>query len=692
MSDDTTPGWMPPGQEPPRPSEPTLPTTPGTWAAPGSAVPEPTLPPSNPAPTAEPGPPLQSPVAGEAIGGTTPPPPPPLSGSADGGDGGDGSDGSGRSKKVLIGAVVGVLAIGAAGVFAVNQMSSDNQGGAASPEELGEAVMASLDQEDFLGVIDLLLPGERETFGEPMEEMFSELRRLEVLDDGASLDDVDGFDLVLEDRSVSVAGTNVDDIANITMRADASVSVNGEELPIGNLLLDNFSEAFEEVDSVQESESGLEFEFPVTAVEEDGRWYLSAMYSIAENARQAAGMGDIPEVGVEPLGGESPEAAIGVILDGVQELDLSAIIGGINPNEASALQRYAPLFLDEAQAALDEIPVTMEFSDMQYRISGDGDTRSVFLDAFKLHGEVRDPSGQSTETVPFDVSYADGCYTAQAEGEEVEACANEEGGLDQLGSFLAEFGADEAFDELNALYEDILSDYEQPGITVKQVDELWYVSPIATAFDQFFAVSHALDRDEIEQAAEVINRAVASVEEVYSDEFEDLVEDFPTETLPPIDTIPGDTVPSVTISEGTVPGESIPEDTIVEEFGEAEEAYSVCIQSATAQEAKTCIEQGIADGVIPDYYLPVELQFLECGLGDVYIGKVVEYDLSDEEYTTILLAANECFTALIADGSVEEYLVPPEYLRPECAESRNPWGLEGPQDGLFDRWLECIYE
>ena len=95
-----------------------------------------------------------------------------------------------------------MLAIGAAGVFAVTQMSGGNEGGAASPEELGEAFMESLDQEDFLGVIDLLLPGERDTFSEPAQELVSELTRLEVLTEDASLDDLSGFDVTLEDRNV----------------------------------------------------------------------------------------------------------------------------------------------------------------------------------------------------------------------------------------------------------------------------------------------------------------------------------------------------------------------------------------------------------------------------------------------------------------------------------------------------------
>ena len=33
------------------------------------------------------------------------------------------------------------------------------------------------------------------------------------------------------------------------------------------------------------TESGLDFVFPMTAVEKDGRWYLSAFYTIAEKAR-----------------------------------------------------------------------------------------------------------------------------------------------------------------------------------------------------------------------------------------------------------------------------------------------------------------------------------------------------------------------------------------------------------------------
>ena len=155
------------------------------------------------APTAAP------PIAATPGPSSVPPPPPPGWSPAAPSDepAGDGPIGerSTSSKKLLIGGVVAVLAVGAAGVFAVTQMSGGNEGGAASPEELGEAFMESLDQEDFLGAMDLLLPGERDTFKEPAQELVSELTRLEVLTDDAALDDLAGFEITLDERSVQVS-------------------------------------------------------------------------------------------------------------------------------------------------------------------------------------------------------------------------------------------------------------------------------------------------------------------------------------------------------------------------------------------------------------------------------------------------------------------------------------------------------
>lgn len=620
-----------------------------------------------------------------------PPPPPvwsPVASDDSSGDGGSTDDPiaerSTSSKKILVGAVVGVLAIGAAGVFAVTQMSGGNDGGAASPEELGEAVMESLDQEDMLGVIDLLLPGERDTFSEPAQQMISELTRLEVLSDDASLDGLAGFDFTLEDRNVRVEPTNVDDIVNITMIADATADINGEDLPIGDLVNDAMGNDVD-MDEFTTSESGLDFEVPMTAVEEDGRWYLSAFYTIAENARVEAGFGDIPAEGIAPKGGDSPEGAIDVMFDGIEQLDLTAIIAGLNPNEAEALQRYAPLFIGDAQDALDEVPATLEVSDVEYEVEGSGSTRSVSIEKVTVDGRLE----ENGESVTFSATFDDGCITAEADGESFDSCVLQTEG-DDLEEILGEI---DGLDEFRTEMEAILDDYDQPGITVKEVDGEWYVSPIATWFDQFFAITEALDREEIDQATDAIEEVFSSVTDVYEEDFDVLGEggDFEFEDVP-ASTIDIEEFPDDTDVDETIPGETIPEDTIVDEFGESDRLYQECVALPTAEEAATCMQGHVDSGAMEEYYMPIELRFLECGVGDVVLGITPEWELSDEDYTAILLKANECFTGLIQSGAIEDFEVPAEYLRPECAEGRNPWAFGAEDEAeFFDRWLDCIY-
>ena len=129
-------------------------------------------------------------------------------------------------------------------------------------------------------MIDVLLPGERDTLREPVTDLVGELRRLEVLSDDASLADVDGVDFIVEDESVEVAETNVEDIVNLRINAAVRGSIDGEALPIGDWIRENVDEDLSTLDT--ESDEADEGTLPLTAVREDGRWYLSLFYTAAE--------------------------------------------------------------------------------------------------------------------------------------------------------------------------------------------------------------------------------------------------------------------------------------------------------------------------------------------------------------------------------------------------------------------------
>ena len=98
-------------------------------------------------------------------------------------------------------------------------------------EELGEQVLVAIENEDVLGILDMLMPGEREVFKQPAIDFVSELSRLEVLSPDADLAEIEGIDLSITDGAVEAVETNVADITNLELTGEITAEVDGEALP-----------------------------------------------------------------------------------------------------------------------------------------------------------------------------------------------------------------------------------------------------------------------------------------------------------------------------------------------------------------------------------------------------------------------------------------------------------------------------
>ena len=339
-----------------------------------------------------------------------------------------------------------------------------------------------------------------------MQRLVTQLKDWEILSDD-NLTGVSGVDLTVTDRDVQVAATNVDDIVNLTVSASIASKVDGEALPVGDWLRELVGE--EEIAAVDEQTEPEEGSFPVTAVEQDGRWYLSLFYTAAEQARAETSF-DVPDEGIAPVGGDSPEAAMDNVVQALAELDLTALVASLNPNEFESLQRYAPLFLDDAQdeldAAIRESDVSIDITDAAYDVTGSGSERSVDLTALSV--EI------TAEGETLTGRFADGCFIATVPGEpeEIDSCElqqelDEELDLDDV------VEDPEAVEDAIADIQAAFADYENPGIIVKQVDGAWYLSPMATASNQVLAVMEALSREEIESLGDQITELVETFED-----------------------------------------------------------------------------------------------------------------------------------------------------------------------------------
>ncbi len=570
----------------------------------------------------------------------------------------------GRSRIALGGLVVGVVALGAAGVFAIGQLRS-NTSGAASPEDVGTEFMEALEHEDVLGLMDLLLPGEREVFRQPMVDLVSELSRLEVLSAEATLADLAGLDIDMTNESTEVESTNVADISNITMSATMSASIDGDQLPIGDLISDLAGDRFTPSDLDLPTTTD-EFSLPMTVVEEDGRWYLSVFHTAAEAIRGQLGE-PIPDVGLVPTGGSSPEGAIDVLLDGVEQLDLAKIVSAINPNEAAALQRYAPMFLDDIDELASEAPLDWQVTRSGYDVAGSGSERSVTITALRVDG--------AADGMAFSVEFVDGCLLVEAEGEQVDTCdvtAIEDDTPAVLDDF---FGGSLEITELTTAFEEVFADYEQPGITVNEVDGQWFVSPLGSGFDQFLALLRALDRDEIDRLTDATTTFVTELQADFNN--------FPFPDDVPFDDETFDLPVDVETNDQGVDESDF-------DFEVEQEAASICYELDAVEDVTACLVEGVDAGVLSDYYVGVELQFPECGLAESSLGRTELFTMSDEDYTAMIETSSACFEELIENGDVDRSAVPPEYLKPDCGEGRNPWSFDVDDDEFFDRWIECI--
>ncbi len=522
-----------------------------------------------------------------------------------------------RGKGKVIGGLIVVVALVGAGAFAVSKIVAGNDGGAANPTEVGTRLMDALAQEDVLGVVDLLLPGEREMMRQPLIDMVDHLKRLEIVDESASLEKVGGLDIAFADVHVVPKPTNVDDVSDIRITATGTVSVDGEQVPIGQLLLD---EAFGgERPDLDSDPQDSDLDWQLAAVKDDGRWYLSAFYSIAENIRITADdVPDIPESPVVARGADTPDGAVQAIFDAVDDLDLEGLIAALNPNEAEALQRYAPMFVDDAQSALDKLDVDVKFSDIKLTVTGTGDRRTVSIDGFTMHG-----ASNGDEVT---VESKDGCLVVTTNDTDMKWCQ----GDTSIDDAITALGLDnEAIQALVKTVGDAFADLKPVGLTVQQVDGKWFLSPIGTGVDMELALMAALDKGELTDIIDGVRKVAESV-----------------------------TFDDIFAAGGDVSGLDD------EVFGSS--GLDACYMETDFDAFSTCLASGIDDGTIDASFVAPYFRFPDCGVGEQYFDGSV-YTMSDEEFTAFATNAAPCFQQYVDDGSVSAVRVAVSSCRDQTA-------------------------
>jgi hypothetical protein len=547
----------------------------------------------------------------------------------------------------LVGAAVGGFAVLVAGAFALRAVTADD-GGAASPADAAQAFFDAIADEDMIGAMDSVLPGEQAAFREPLIDLVSELRRLEIAGEDADPSAVAGLDIEFPELDFTELPTNVDDITNVEVDGLATIVVDSAAIPLGDLILDLVGDV-EEAERFEGSDPIEDYVF--TTVREDGGWYVSLGYTLAERARWGSDGEPVtsPEIptlaaAVQPQGGETPEEGMDLMLDAVEDLDIEGVIAALDPNEFAALHRYAPLFLDDAQAELDGVSPDLELSidDREYGVVTDGSTARLTLSAATLLISADDEE--------IELEYGDGCIRLSGSNLPTEeVCADDVAEGSEVPA-LDDFGL--PADELGALGETVseaFADFEGAGITMTRVDGEWFVSPLGTMTDTMLSIMRALDRQEIDDIGEAGSQAVEAFFSGFGGSFSDPFDD---------DSFGDDGF-----------------DTGPDSFT----AYYECVEDFDdAVERSQCFSDGIAAGTIDAYFVSAQELFPQCGLAEYYENGFADYSsLSDDDFIALYTEAQTCFEGLVASGDIDASVGVPLPLRDiSCYEGRNPEAID----------------
>lgn len=386
--------------------------------------------------------------------------------------------------------VVVVLALVGAGLYGVRSFLAP--AGAGSSTEAVQQLLDAVAEEDAVGAVELLAPGERRSFGQPMLDIVGELAGLEILDPDLDLSDVGGIDIEFTDLVLSseplAPGIELVHIDG----GRATTRVEPSDLPLGPVITD-FSDGLDLGESVQDSESMATGDNGFVAIEQDGRWYVSMWYSVAEAVRREVGA-PFPAFGAgpAPVGGEDPEAALRGLIEAGIDLDLEAMIAMLPPDEAAALYDYSPLFLDDAQAALDEVlgyapdGLSWGLTELTTKSDISGDKAVVVVERFGFEVSAPDLSAS--------ILWDGACFSYEVT----------EGGYVDVGDSCTE--QSEAIAGLGVDMPSFLTDLDSGsmGVVARRVDGRWYVSPFETMFDTYLALLRQLDRNDVDEMVDFL--------------------------------------------------------------------------------------------------------------------------------------------------------------------------------------------
>ncbi|HET9059858.1 MAG TPA: hypothetical protein VFN61_08045 [Acidimicrobiales bacterium] len=391
-----------------------------------------------------------------------------------------------RRKGRALGAVALAVVLIGGGAEASMVLAGSGGGGAATPEAAVQDLLSAVQNSDVIGVMDDLAPGERAALAPGVEDIFGQLKRIGVFSSGADLHDITGLSANFSGYKLSTQQLSPAVAAVTISGGTAAGTLDPNSIPLGSYFKSLAIAAT--TGQVQRGTSLDPGSGIIGTTQVDGKWYVSIGYTTALDWLQSLGKPLAPPAGaLTPAGASTPQGAVQQLVSSMANMNLRSLIADLDPGELAALDAYAPLFIDQAQSAIDtvksQVSITFTMPSMTIEPISSG-TMVKFGNGFTLN--VTEPKAGLV------VNYSGGCLTVQAQGRTEHECAStstkqaEQALLSSLPP------------AVQPILQRFISSPPDVGIVTSEVDGRWYVSPTRTYLQAVNAVLADLQPNDIQ--------------------------------------------------------------------------------------------------------------------------------------------------------------------------------------------------
>ena len=183
--------------------------------------------------------------------------------------------------------VIGLLGLVGGAIFFARSVTDKAATGAKTPELAVQRLFDALANEDALGVMETLAPAERDALSGRIQAITKELGRLGILSKDLDLGDIRGIDLAFTNLKFATESLAPGFSSVKLTQGRSTYRIDPASSPLGDYLRGVLPRSAAKAVSGSDDLAGEDINF--TVIQNDGSWYVSLWYTIAEAARRDAG-------------------------------------------------------------------------------------------------------------------------------------------------------------------------------------------------------------------------------------------------------------------------------------------------------------------------------------------------------------------------------------------------------------------